>query len=130
MPHTNPPIASDVTPDSTPNGPGKPDAVAAYGQSAEGNFYDNRDDLAGGTDSEFNQGRAGLMGGADWASAGDTAESFNSGSGLGGDRTRFSDVLSAAASPAEGGLSAQGDRERRRARVTGLAGSRLPRHVD
>lgn len=62
-------------------------------------FYDVRDELVGGTDNPFNMQAAGtdspLQNGADWASYSDSAGSFNSGSGLNGERCGFSEVLSA-----------------------------------
>lgn len=79
--------ASYDTPDSAPWSPGvttdRP--VTAYGGSAEDGFYDSRDDMVGGSDTEWTP---------NWASEGDTAPVVNSGSGLGGGRAAFSGVLS------------------------------------
>jgi hypothetical protein len=56
--------------------------------------YDRRDELVGGTDSVYNMTADGSQqSGADWASYSDSAPSFVSGSGLGGERTKFSDTL-------------------------------------
>lgn len=76
-----------------PSGP-----VNAYGREAttEGGFYDQRDDLVGGTDTEWNSQASDVsqQSGANWASYGDVAPVFNSSSGLGGERARFTDTLS------------------------------------
>lgn len=66
--------ASYDLPDSNPWGDGgAPTGKQPYGQNSEDGFYDTRDDLAGGTDSRYNQGADGIQGGANWASAGDNA---------------------------------------------------------
>ena len=67
----------------------------AYGGGDVASFYDDRDDMVGGTDTQWTP---------DWSSRGDNAPIFNSLSGLNGPidddgpvwtpGTRFSDVLS------------------------------------
>lgn len=89
---------SYATPDSNPWGqggvPDKP--VAPYGITKEGGWYDDRDDMVGGTDNQWTMQDSDQQSGAAWRSYGDTAPVVNSGSGVGGDRARFSGTLSQA----------------------------------
>jgi hypothetical protein len=80
---------SGTTPDSNPWGQGGvPDGpVATYGreQTTEDSFYDQRDDMVGGTDTQWNSmPNEPRQCGANWASLGDSVPVVNSGSGLGG----------------------------------------------
>lgn len=103
----NAPVSSYDTPDSTPWGVKVDKQIAAYGnaQAVEDGFYDNRDDMVGGTDTAWNRATGQPeQSGANWASYGDVAPVTNSDSGLGGPidddgpvwtpGTRFSGTLS------------------------------------
>ena len=91
--------AYKATPDSNPWGVGGAPSGGAtpvgVPANTEGGFYDQRDDMVGGSDTYYNVDSSAVQqSGANWYSAGDNSPVVNSGSGLGGERTAFSDVMS------------------------------------
>jgi len=93
------PDSYGAVPDSNPWGQGgypNGDIETLGGDATEGGFYDTRDDMVGGTDTRWNfQGSdAPQQSGANWLSAADTAEVWNSTSGLNGERAKFSGTMS------------------------------------
>lgn len=88
--------AYPAVPNSNPWGAGGvPDgAVTPFAEAAGLNgFYDDRDNLVGGTDTHYNMIGGEDQAGGNWASYGDSAPVFNASSGLGGERTKFSGTL-------------------------------------